>query len=388
MENVVVIEGVSDKCRDEDLVAAVARFRCGVVHIERLSVNGPVLLQFGLENQVPLALATLSAELRKTLPSMCWLQEKPLLRKDVAESASTFPPWLRRPSEEEYRQLSDARIALLRCNRQECLLDLGFDSMAVGCFGMGDLEDASVGSSHVDHVFTYQNPAGMPPRDVRSHSFSLGVKMEEECCGTGSIMWPSGLVLGECLWQGDIDVCNKLVLELGCGCVAVPSIVAAHVGAKQVVATDSVSEVLKQAVANAGTHGVAVSRFDWSDSVGDLRKPTIGNSLFVGEQLRADVVLWADAIYTDAGGFLLGSAVSTHLDTGGACVAVVPDRPRPGMDMFEQEMRLAGFVRVIEHTVLPSVAQAVMDRFGFMAGLKDDIMGCKLIVWRAEDLYT
>jgi len=386
MENVVAIEGVSDSCRDEDLIAAVRRFRCGVLHVERFA-GGPLLLQFALENQVPMALATLSNELRETLPSTYWQGQGPTT--GMAEAASTCPPWLRRPSEAEYRQFAEARIELLRCQRRRHLLDLGFDATDVGCFGMEDLEISSAYNSYVDHVFTYEAPAGMSPIKGRSHNFSLGVKLEGYSCGTGSVMWPAGLVLGECLWQGDVDVNDKLVLELGCGCVAVPSIVAAHLGARQVVATDSISEVLKQAVTNAGSHGVVVSRFDWSDSVGASWTPNFGNSFFDDGNRRANVVLWADAVYSDVGGFLLGSAVSMHLDAGGACVAVVPARPRPGMDMFDQEMRLAGFVRVIECTVLPSLVQTVMDRFGSMAGLTEEhVLGCNLIVWRAEDLYT
>ena len=96
-----------------------------------------------------------------------------------------------------------------------------------------------------------------------------------DACGTGSCLWSCGFLLGECLWQGLVPVRGKRVIELGCGCAAIPSIVAAHLGARgRVVATDLVSEVLDACVWNTSEHEVEVRRLDWSEHVrGNSKTP-------------------------------------------------------------------------------------------------------------------
>merc|ERR1712228_870998 len=106
-----------------------------------------------------------------------------------------------------------------------------------------------------------------------------------------------------------------------------------------------------------------------------------------GREEMADVVLWADAVYSDLGGFLLGRAILAHLHVNGLCAAVVPEQQRVGMDMLETELRLGGFVRAADKLVPADLVEHAIKRFG-LALDHNELDGRRLVIWKAEDLYN
>ncbi|CAE8635817.1 unnamed protein product [Polarella glacialis] len=280
---------------DEELAAAVQRRIGRVTRVQRIpGCEGSVLMVFALENMALLAMGSLCDDLFKSLPASSWREE------------SRAGPQMRPPSSDEYRVLTNVWRSQTREERRIRFLARGGDGEAMDYF---------------DHDFDFsQEEAGLCDEQHPRSTFRMSLRISMDACGTGATLWSCGLLLAECLWQGLVQVDGKGVLELGCGCAAVPSIVAAHQGASRVTATDFVAEVLESAVQNAGRHDVEVHRLDWSDHVRGRDK-------------------WADSIYTDFGGYLLAHAVMAHLRAGGSCVvALVPSEDRPGMEVFEHEM--------------------------------------------------
>ena len=190
-------------------------------------------------------------------------------------------------------------------------------------------------------------------------------------------LWSGGLILAEYLWQGILSVAGKHVLELGCGCIALPSIVAAHVGAPVVIASDMLTEAVESALEHAGPHGVRVESMHWAEQPDREAK---GRCL-------ADIVLWAEAVYTELGAEHLAHAVKANLSPSGMCVAVVPAQDRAGMDVFEQKMNLGGFFRTTDAQIPDIVARNVLRRFAGAISDEDVVAGCRLITWQWEDLY-
>lgn len=169
--------------------------------------------------------------------------------------------------------------------------------------------------------------------------------------GTGAEVWRGSLLLAEqiCGWlREDANLfCGQDVLELGAGAVGLPSLALAagcarmreqdpgSQGARSIVASDSIDEVLAELTRNAAANGlqdlVDVRRIDWSD-VGAATK----------EAAVADVLLFSDCIYTPEGATLLCNAIDYLVRPGGVVLGVLPDL-RVGVDSFERALAERGF---------------------------------------------
>lgn len=109
--------------------------------------------------------------------------------------------------------------------------------------------------------------------------------------GVAGVVWDASVVLSEYLIQNPHLVKGKTVVELGAG-TAIPSIVAAHIGASKVIATDlpSATPLLdKNVKANLKplaipSHLISVSSLKWGG-------PELGNIP------KSDVILGADIVY-------------------------------------------------------------------------------------------
>merc|ERR1712130_452690 len=100
-----------------------------------------------------------------------------------------------------------------------------------------------------------------------------------------------------------VSVAGRRVLELGCGCLAAPSIVASHMGADGVTATDLLQHIVENAKSNADRHGVHVRSLDWADCVADsssladaLSEKQMASTVARSQELMSmhpyDVILW------------------------------------------------------------------------------------------------
>lgn len=97
-------------------------------------------------------------------------------------------------------------------------------------------------------------------------------------------LWPSGVALARAV--ASLSLGGRRVLELGCGGLALPSIVAARSGAR-VLATDWAPDALELARSNAERNGatIAVERAAWG-----APEPLV-------ERAPWDLVLAADVLY-------------------------------------------------------------------------------------------
>ena len=127
--------------------------------------------------------------------------------------------------------------------------------------------------------------------------------------GTGSKLWPGGLLLAEHLmlsFRGARSLGKLKVLELGAGAGALPSIAAYHCGLGTVVATDCVASVVRQMSANLQRNaGPAVEAkvLDWKSFGTEQRD----------EEDRFDLILFSDGIYNQRGAFFLAMAIGALL---------------------------------------------------------------------------
>ena len=120
----------------------------------------------------------------------------------------------------------------------------------------------------------------------------------------GVLLWRSGIALGAYigkeLHEKRLDFTNKRVIELGCGCAPIASIVAGEYGASQSLATDNDEEVLKLATYNVRKNSIGVGvpvqveRFDWGDE--NQIKSLLGEEENK-ESTSFNVILAADVIY-------------------------------------------------------------------------------------------
>ena len=122
----------------------------------------------------------------------------------------------------------------------------------------------------------------------------------------GVLLWRSGIAMGKFLSREvqthRISFTNKRVIELGCGCFQLASIVAAEFGA-DVICTDGDHEVLKLARSNIKRNSlpdtntgvlIQVREFQWNNSVQIQR-------LRGSEDKAFDVICAADVIYYQQG---------------------------------------------------------------------------------------
>jgi len=389
MENSVILEGVSDSLDGAELLAAVSKACDGasVRHMERRPYDHCVFLQFGLENFALPALGSLCDHLRTALPTTAWQHTEEFsmeasLTSTERTSSRGPPPWVRPPRSEEYRILSKSRRERDEVERMQRLLQKGctesFDSF-------DHVFDFAIPPAKIDFVGSALPASVAQDSHDSREPFQMTVKVEMHISGTGASLWSCGLLLGECIWHGLVSVCGRDILELGCGCAAAPSIVAAHLGAKRVVATDFVSEVLELAARNTKGHGVEVARLDWSNHAPGVRC-AIGHE----SVQQADVVMWADAVYTEYGGFLLAHAALAHLNVGALLVAVIPAEDRPGLDVFDSCLLRGGYCRTYDQIIPTCVAESAENRFRFSSGLvscsKGEVLHSRLVCW--EGLYA
>eukprot|EP00928_Gymnodinium_smaydae_P073691 TRINITY_DN56846_c0_g1_i1.p1 TRINITY_DN56846_c0_g1~~TRINITY_DN56846_c0_g1_i1.p1 ORF type:complete len:376 (+),score=49.73 TRINITY_DN56846_c0_g1_i1:50-1177(+) len=374
MENCIVIDGLTSCCT-HDLLRERLQHRFGrVLRIEALpECTDAVLLQFGLENVALDVMGSGLDDLKSWLPSKCSTLGLADDTSMVGNSLRIRPPFL-----DEYIKLSTNWRKKDRMSRVKRCIELGGDGVVSSYFEHDFVfEDVTTGSQATSDA-TYE---GCNDAEGESSGFRLKLRIDMNVCGTGSTLWTCGLLHAECLWQGLVAVKGKRVLELGCGCAAVPSIVAVKRGAASVFATDVVSEVLMSAGTNASCHGVNVRRLDWSDHIG-VQSVNV---------CQADIVIWSDVVYTEFGGYLLAKAVLAHVAPGGIIAAVVPDEDRPGMIEFEHLMLDAGFLRSRDEQIPFDVYSSANERFGLSEGLvsvsKGSAAQSRLIVWQVPDLY-
>lgn len=195
--------------------------------------------------------------------------------------------------------------------------------------------------------------------------------------GTGMKLWPASLVLAEWLLSdsGRSAVGGRSVLELGAGAAALPSIAAGLAGAKCVVASDGVSDIVAQARQNVEHNGplpVTVQLLSWQDAaVGAARR-------------RYEVVLFSDAVYTQRGGFFLADAVQRLVKRTGMVIgAAPPDRGGPWGD-FLADMPWRDFDA--EEVAIPAeVRAAAVEHFRRdvdSPGVLEDVRETRIWLWR------
>lgn len=107
---------------------------------------------------------------------------------------------------------------------------------------------------------------------------------DEELMPYWAELWPSGVALARAV--ASMSLGGRRVLELGCGGLALPSIVAAQAGAR-VLATDWAADALELARSNAERNGatIEVARAAW------------GEPGALVERAPWDLVLAADVLY-------------------------------------------------------------------------------------------
>ncbi|ETO26429.1 hypothetical protein RFI_10706 [Reticulomyxa filosa] len=124
-------------------------------------------------------------------------------------------------------------------------------------------------------------------------------------------VWPGGILMSEYLFNNPDIVSNKVILELGAG-VGLPGLLAAKLGAKQVILTDATQydSILQNintcielnSLTNAKSLGLTWGRFS---------KETI--------QLRANVILGADVFYDERDFENILANVQYYFDRGCDC---------------------------------------------------------------------
>ena len=189
--------------------------------------------------------------------------------------------------------------------------------------------------------------------DVDDGTEEVGNDLTERDSKTGAVLWDGAVVaaslLEECSNAGSThrfrDLLNpkgKVVVELGCGCSALPGQVAAALGARRVVVTDlecivetGDTSVLRRNIERNGLSGdVDLFPHKWSDPI-----PT--------ESLDVQLILAADCIYDLSLVEPLLSSVSSIMAeskaNGTTCVALVTFDTSIGRhkayESFEEEAR-------------------------------------------------
>ncbi|CAE8597587.1 unnamed protein product, partial [Polarella glacialis] len=201
--------------------------------------------------------------------------------------------------------------------------------------------------------------------------------------GTGARLWSGGTLLAEWLLRADpsvgLIVKGADVLELGAGAAALPSIAAMRLGARRVLATDTVQQVVslmrRNLAANAKTVDVEVK--DWLAA--GRRRPR--------EEDQFDIVLFADGIYTERGALLLADAAMSLLRPAGALIGALPDL-RAGISSFEEDLRARGFAASevpLDKELVNAASRPHLDMkaAGLVAG--GSVEGYRLLIWRRVD---
>lgn len=221
--------------------------------------------------------------------------------------------------------------------------------MMIDLFSDGPPNAHFATDAHGDATYAFELPGG-GVIEARQASVSEGL-------GTGAVQWQAGTALAKALIASERDMKGKRIIELGCGCAALPAVVAATLGAEAVVATDvpilvpllrdnieryvqtpGVSAANQQALKTA----MVARAMDWTQE----------------EELRAlasdargyDVVLCADCV--DESEALLAAlcdTISACLAPTGAAVIASGARSQRLMALFLASLREAG-LGVVELT--------------------------------------
>ena len=195
----------------------------------------------------------------------------------------------------------------------------------------------------------------------------------KEGLGTGAVQWQSGTALARSLLASEhaSRLAGKRVIELGCGCAALPSVVAAVSGAQEVVATD-VPALIPLLEANfkqfATTPGVSDANqralrdvlraraFDWSRG-DDVRA-------LAADPRGFDVVLCADCI--DESEALLAALCETmrsSLAPTGIALIATGARSQRLMAIFLAALRHVGLdVTELSSALRPVTAEVAEQR--------------------------
>lgn len=202
--------------------------------------------------------------------------------------------------------------------------------------------------------------------------------------GTGSKLWSGGMLLAEWLargagWRGSaqrcLDIAGKDVLELGAGIAALPSIVAAKSGALRVLATDGLADIVDAMQRNIEGNAPSVE-------TGILKWAVAGQTAYP-QSAQFDVILFADAIYTERGALLLADTLMSLIRPHGVIVGALPNL-RVGVSSFEDDMRIRGFeasVVDLDSTVLQAASRQNLPATpDLVAGGSLD--GYLLVIWR------
>lgn len=195
--------------------------------------------------------------------------------------------------------------------------------------------------------------------------------------GTGSRFWQGGMLLAEWLWHSHcLETCDDLaghrVLELGAGFGGLPSCLASRIGALQVTATDGVFEVWEQLARNVSTFGIETQHLRWGSDLPQSSEP-------------ADVVLFADCLYSQRGAQLLLQCISS-------CLAACPTlgvhgtleaESRAGCQDFVDGMTEMGFTAE-QHKVSPAVLEAVSKKTpkNALAEVTKELTNLQIWTWR------
>ncbi|CDR49551.1 RHTO0S28e00232g1_1 [Rhodotorula toruloides] len=121
--------------------------------------------------------------------------------------------------------------------------------------------------------FLYSSPLSSP----EAFTLSLPVPRPRTRSLHAGYVWSSAILLADRLATGEVDVKGKRIVELGCG-LALPGIVAAQMGAEQVVLTDydnptmlaDTSQAVQQALSPQLQQRVQVVGHTWGTSVGPV----------------------------------------------------------------------------------------------------------------------
>lgn len=163
---------------------------------------------------------------------------------------------------------------------------------------------------------------------------SLTIEQGEVAAGsTGAAVWSAGLFLASTI-AGEPELCRgKSVVEVGCG-TGLCGILAARVGARRVVLTDSAPSVLARAGRNVQLNRV----------VGATTRPLLWGSVLDDEMRGAfDVVLASDVLYFSSGWRPLAQTAYELLAPGGSLVLV-----EAGHESLSAAAAVGGFTAVAE----------------------------------------
>lgn len=183
--------------------------------------------------------------------------------------------------------------------------------------------------------------------------------------GTGGWVWNSSLYLSRWLCASDSiqdHLKNATVIELGCGSGAIPSIVAAYLGAGRVVATDVCADCRQAALENIKSADLG-SAADLCVGSLDVIRLDEGSLSVLGPP--ADVILFADLIYIEELAAALPATLAHLLcrardKLSARCFGCIAERTSTGgrarVDTFHRGLRGAGLI--IERCELPPAIAA------------------------------